>query len=475
MYSFLISLVALVLGYVLYGKFVERIFGPDPARPTPAVAKADGVDFIVLPSWRVFMIQFLNIAGTGPIFGAIMGAKFGPAAYFWIVFGCIFAGAVHDYTSGMLSVRHGGIGLPELVGKYLGKTTKTVMLVFSVLLLLLVGAVFVYSPALILGDIAGNGSRAAIMIWVGVIFVYYIIATLLPIDKLIGKIYPLFAFALIFMAVALMVCLFVKWPALPEIWDGLGNRTGAATPIFPCLFITIACGAISGFHGTQSPLMARCMANEKLGRPIFYGSMITEGIVALVWATIGSWFFFGGGAAAVGSDVTAAAGELARPFRRHPRPARRRRRPDHQRRYGPPFLAPDHRGLAQILPAPDEEPPGHRHPDVRGDGRPPVVQRFPAFRLRHPLALVRLGQPDPRRVHPLDRHGLSGHDEKGPGLPRHLPPGLFHDRGHGDLHLHRENRLQPASDLEFLDRRGDLPRIDGAVLPLVEEKKRQVI
>ena len=151
MYSFLISLVALVLGYVLYGKFVERIFGPDPARPTPAVTKADGVDFIVLPSWRVFMIQFLNIAGTGPIFGAIMGAKFGPAAYFWIVFGCIFAGAVHDYTSGMLSVRHGGIGLPELVGKYLGKTTKTVMLVFSVLLLLLVGAVFVYSPALILG------------------------------------------------------------------------------------------------------------------------------------------------------------------------------------------------------------------------------------------------------------------------------------------------------------------------------------
>ena len=307
MYSFLISLVALVLGYALYGKFVERIFGPDPARPTPAVTKADGVDFIVLPSWRVFMIQFLNIAGTGPIFGAIMGAKFGPAAYFWIVFGCIFAGAVHDYTSGMLSVRHGGIGLPELVGKYLGKTTKTVMLVFSVLLLLLVGAVFVYSPALILGDIAGNGSRAAIMIWVGVIFVYYIIATLLPIDKLIGKIYPLFAFALLFMAVALMVCLFVKWPALPEIWDGLGNRTGAATPIFPCLFITIACGAISGFHGTQSPLMARCMANEKLGRPIFYGSMITEGIVALVWATIGSWFFFGGGAAAVGSDVTAAA------------------------------------------------------------------------------------------------------------------------------------------------------------------------
>ena len=307
MYSFLLSLLALVLGYLLYGKFVEKIFGPDPARTTPAVSKADGVDYIALPSWRVFMIQFLNIAGTGPIFGAIMGAKFGPSAYLWIVFGCIFAGAVHDYMCGMLSVRNGGVGLPEIVGKYLGTGTKRVMLVFSVILLLLVGVVFVYSPALILGDIAGDGSRGAIMLWVGVIFLYYIIATLLPIDKLIGKIYPVFAVALLFMAAALMVCLFVKWPALPEIWDGLGNRTGAATPIFPCLFITIACGAISGFHGTQSPLMARCVENEKLGRPVFYGSMITEGIVALVWAAVSSWFFFDGGAAAVGSDLSAAA------------------------------------------------------------------------------------------------------------------------------------------------------------------------
>lgn len=307
MYSFLISLAALVLGYFIYGAFVEKIFGPDPARTTPAVAKKDGVDFIVMPSWRVFMVQFLNIAGTGPIFGAIMGAKFGPSAYLWIVFGCIFAGAVHDYMCGMLSVRNGGAGLPDLVGKYLGKTTKSVMLVFSIVLLLLVGVVFVYSPALILGDLAGDGSRGAIMIWVGVIFLYYIIATLLPIDKLIGKIYPIFAFALLFMAAALFVCLLVKWPSLPEVWDGLGNRTGASTPIFPCLFITIACGAISGFHGTQSPLMARCIDNEKLGRPIFYGSMITEGIVALVWAAVSSWFFFDGGAEAVGSGLSAAA------------------------------------------------------------------------------------------------------------------------------------------------------------------------
>ena len=311
MVSFVISILVLVLGYLLYGKFVERVFGPDPARKTPAVEKADGVDFIAMPTWKVFMIQFLNIAGTGPIFGAIMGAKFGPSSYLWIVFGCIFAGAVHDYMSGMLSVRHGGAGLPELVGTYLGKTTKTVMLVFSVLLLLMVGAVFVYSPALILGDIAGDGGRVAVMIWVGVIFLYYVVATLLPIDKIIGRIYPFFAVALLFMAAGLMVCLFVKWPSLPELWNGLGGwteKTGIADqPIFPCLFITIACGAISGFHATQSPLMARCIKNEKLGRPIFYGSMITEGLVALVWAAVASWFFFDGGAQEVGASAGAAA------------------------------------------------------------------------------------------------------------------------------------------------------------------------
>ena len=311
MVSFLVSILALVLGYLVYGRFVDRVFGPDPSRPTPAVSKADGVDYIALPTWKVYMIQFLNIAGTGPIFGAIMGAKFGPASYLWIVFGCIFAGAVHDYMCGMLSVRHGGQGFPDLVGDYLGPRTKQVMLVFSIILLLLVGTVFVYSPALILGDIAGDGTRSSIMLWVGIIFCYYLIATLLPIDKLIGKIYPVFAVTLLFMAAALMVYLFVLWPSLPEVWDGLGGWSDKAglehQPIFPCLFITIACGAISGFHATQSPLMARCIRNEKMGRPVFYGSMITEGLVALVWAAVSSWFFFDGGAAQVGSDITAAA------------------------------------------------------------------------------------------------------------------------------------------------------------------------
>ena len=311
MWSFIISLIVLVMGYFVYGSFVDKVFGPDPSKPTPAVAKQDGVDFIPMPTWKVFMIQFLNIAGTGPIFGAIMGAKFGPSCYLWIVFGCIFAGAVHDYMSGMLSIRSGGLSVPNMVGKILGKGSMHVMLVMSIVLLLLVGTVFVYSPALILGDIAGDGTSQSVMFWVFVVFTYYVIATLQPVDKIIGHIYPLFAFALLFMAVGLMVCLFIKWPAIPELWDGLQNRGPSIgmddQDIFPCLFITVACGALSGFHSTQSPIMARCLKNEKMGRPVFYGAMITEGIVALVWAAVSSYFYFDGGAAAVGSDLTAAA------------------------------------------------------------------------------------------------------------------------------------------------------------------------
>ena len=293
MITFSVSLLALFLGYLLYGRYIERLFGPD-SRVTPAVAKSDGVDYIVLPNWKVFMIQFLNIAGTGPIFGAIMGAKFGPVSYLWIVLGCIFAGATHDYLSGMLSMRNDGAGLPELIGKYLGKNTKNLMLVFTVLLLIMVGTVFVYSPAVILHSIGGDT-----MMWVFIIFAYYVIATMLPIDKIIGKVYPLFAFSLLFMAAALLVVLYIKNPVLPELWDHLYNMGAATHPekwtdaIFPALFITIACGAISGFHATQSPLMARCVKSEKMGRPIFYGAMITEGVVALIWATVASWFFYG--------------------------------------------------------------------------------------------------------------------------------------------------------------------------------------
>ena len=291
MITFFISFVALVLGYLLYGKFVSKVFAPDD-RKTPAVAMNDGIDYVPMPNWKIFMIQFLNIAGTGPIFGAIMGAKFGPAAYLWIILGCIFAGATHDFFSGMLSMRNNGADLPALIGKYLGKAPRNVMLVFCVVLLIMVGTVFVYSPAEILGHLSGGS-----LLWIIVIFAYYVVATMLPIDKIIGKIYPIFSFSLLFMAVALIVMLLIKMPVLPELWDGLGNMAKEQDPsftdnIFPCLFITIACGAISGFHATQSPLMARCLKSEKMGRPIFYGSMITEGLVALVWATVAMWFFY---------------------------------------------------------------------------------------------------------------------------------------------------------------------------------------
>ncbi len=298
MFSFVISIVALIIGYLIYGKVVEKIFGADPAKVTPAISMSDGVDYVPMPSWKVYMIQFLNIAGTGPIFGAIMGAKFGPSCYLWIVLGSIFAGAVHDYFSGMLSIRKGGATYPEIIGSEI-KGSRTVIMIFATVLLLMVGTVFVYSPALILGDIAGDGTSKAVLIWTLIILGYYIIATLVPIDKLIGRIYPLFAIALLFMAVSMMVCLFVKWPGIPEFWDGLQNRAPSVgvkgQNIFPCLFITVACGAVSGFHATQSPMMARCLKNEKMGRPIFFGAMITEGVVALVWAAVSSYFFFDGG------------------------------------------------------------------------------------------------------------------------------------------------------------------------------------
>lgn len=290
MITFTLCLLALIAGYFIYGRLVERIFGPDN-RQTPALTKADGVDYIPLPTWKIFMIQFLNIAGVGPIFGAIMGAMFGTASYLWIVFGSIFAGAVHDYMAGMLSLRHDGESLPEIIGRYLGLTTKQVMRGFTVILMMLVGAVFVASPAGLLARLTPE--HLDVTFWIIVIFIYYILATLLPVDKIIGKIYPLFAIALIFMAVGILVMLYIHHPALPELWETMENThpQAATNPIFPMMFITIACGAISGFHATQSPLMARCMTSEHHGRPIFYGAMITEGIVALIWATVATYFF----------------------------------------------------------------------------------------------------------------------------------------------------------------------------------------
>lgn len=284
MIDFIIALGLLVAGYVVYGAFVARVFGVDHKRPVPADTMRDNVDYMPLPTWRVFLIQFLNIAGLGPIFGAIMGVRFGPAAFVWIVFGTIFAGAVHDFISAMMSLRAGGESLPELVGKELGNGVKQLMRAFSLLLLILVGAVFVLTPADLLEALMPGGP--GVWFWILLIFAYYILATLLPVDKIIGRIYPVFGFALLFMAAGLLGMLLFGDVEIPVgLSGGLGSRfSGPGHPVFPMMFVSIACGAISGFHATQSPMMARCLKNERLARPVFYGAMVAEGMVALIWA-----------------------------------------------------------------------------------------------------------------------------------------------------------------------------------------------
>ncbi|MCQ2316830.1 MAG: carbon starvation protein A [Bacteroidales bacterium] len=340
MITFIIALIALILGYVFYGRYIGRLFDMDPKRPTPAMTKADGMDYVPMPTWKVFMIQFLNIAGLGPIFGAIMGAQFGTASYLWIVFGTIFAGAVHDFSSGMMSMRRGGESLPQLIGRYLGKRVKSFTLILTLFFLILAGTVFVSQPAqIIVGTFDGqtayekiandtavdestriyqmtnydvkiaddqNSENEQVAIesavpdhipfykniyfWIILIFAYYLAATLFPINTIIGRIYPIFAIALLFMAISLMFVLLARWPDLPEMWNGFGTKFDPA-PIFPMMFVSIACGAISGFHATQSPMMARCLKNEKHARPVFYGAMVAEGIVALIWAAAATSFF----------------------------------------------------------------------------------------------------------------------------------------------------------------------------------------
>ena len=290
MVTFIVCLIALILGYVLYGALTEKIFGMEPERPTPAVANPDGVDFVPMGWGRIFLIQFLNIAGLGPIFGAVAGAMWGPVAFIWIVLGCIFAGAVHDYFSGMLSIRTGGASISEVVGTYLGSFFKQFMRVFSIVLLVLVGVVFVTGPAKIL---SGFETPISFQVWVYIIFAYYLLATVLPIDKLIGRIYPVFGFALLFMAVGILYGLVAGGHTIPEMSFENMHSSPEKFPIFPMLFITIACGAISGFHATQSPLMARCLTSERLGRRVFYGAMIAEGIVAMIWAAAAMTFFDG--------------------------------------------------------------------------------------------------------------------------------------------------------------------------------------
>lgn len=301
MITFIICLSLLIIAYFTYGSYLERLAEADDANVTPAIRMEDGVDYIKLPRWRVFLIQLLNIAGTGPIFGAILGACFGPVAFLWITLGCIFFGAMHDYLSGMLILRHDGKSLPEVIGEYLGMGTRAVVRVFSIALLVLVGAVFILSPAQLLSTMVSDVTQ---QVWVYIILAYYIIATLLPVDKVIGKIYPLFGVALVAMAAGLLVVLLSGEYEIPELTTFHNFQLDPeALPIIPTLFITIACGAISGFHATQSPLMARCVASEKKCKSVFYGSMISEGIIALIWAAIAMAFFHG--PAALGEQLSA--------------------------------------------------------------------------------------------------------------------------------------------------------------------------
>ena len=296
MITFLISVLLLVSGYLIYGKVVERFIGVDPARTTPAYDREDGIDYMPMPTWKVFVIQFLNIAGLGPIFGAIMGAAYGPAAYLWIVIGCIFMGAVHDFFAGMMSIESTGANMPDITGKYLGKTMKGVMSFVVSFLLMAVGVSFVTGPSDLIASLTGVSKE----IWLYVIFAYYLFATLLPIDKIIGSVYPYMGAALLFMAVGVGVMLVVVdlrgthemielTPATLKNW----HFAPESNILVPMLFIVISCGAISGFHSTQSPLMARCLKNEKYARPVFYGAMIAEGIVAMIWATAAMAYFGG--------------------------------------------------------------------------------------------------------------------------------------------------------------------------------------
>ena len=315
MISFLLCLALLIIGYFVYGKIVDNTFGPDD-RETPAVRINDGVDYVVMPQWKLFLVQLLNIAGLGPIFGALQGALWGPVVFLWITFGTIFAGGVHDYFSGMMSERNDGASIAEVTGRYLGPVMQNIMRVFSVVLLIMVGTVFAVGPAGLIVTLCKNGGMSGLLtttlFWLIIILAYYFIATFISIDAIIGKIYPLFGICLIIMAVGVIFGIFTN-PAytIPEIWANFSNMHPSNTPIWSFMFITVACGAISGFHSTQSPLMARCMKSEKQGHFVFYGAMVCEGIIALIWAAAGCALYTITDGKMVGLAEALAAGQSA--------------------------------------------------------------------------------------------------------------------------------------------------------------------
>jgi len=310
MYTFLAGIALLIAGYFTYGKFIEKVFGVKQERATPAYVNQDGVDYVPMSTAKNSLIQLLNIAGTGPVFGPIMGALYGPAAFIWIVVGCIFAGAVHDYLTGMISIRNRGAHLPELASKFLGKAMKHVVNAFTVLLLLLVGTVFVSTPASLLHVLVDG--KIALGIIIAAVFIYYILATLLPVDKIIGRLYPYFGAVLLISALGVGIGLIVKGAPIPEL--SFKNFHPDNAPIFPLIFFTITCGALSGFHATQTPMISRTTQNEKQGRKIFYGMMIAEGIIAMIWAAAAMSLFDGynglqemlaaGGPGAIVSEVS---------------------------------------------------------------------------------------------------------------------------------------------------------------------------
>lgn len=292
MTTFLICLAALIIAYFTYGRFLEKVCGISHDKEVPSKTMYDGVDYIPMPRWKTFLIQLLNIAGLGPIFGAVLGATYGPVAFLWITLGGIFMGAMHDFVAGVMSLNHKGASLPEIIGRYLGMTTKQVMRLFAVVMMIMVGAVFMLGPAGILASMTGWDKS----IWLYIVFAYYILATLLPIDKIIGNVYPIFGIALIFMALGILYVLFTGDYKIPDLTSFQNFKPNADKfPIIPTMFITIACGAISGFHATQSPMMARCLKDRKESRSVFYGAMISESIIALIWAAAAMAFFRGYG------------------------------------------------------------------------------------------------------------------------------------------------------------------------------------
>ena len=408
MISFLLCLALLIIGYFVYGKIVDNTFGPDD-RETPAVRINDGVDYVVMPQWKLFLVQLLNIAGLGPIFGALQGALWGPVVFLWITFGTIFAGGVHDYFSGMMSERNDGASIAEVTGRYLGPVMQNIMRVFSVVLLIMVGTVFAVGPAGLIVTLCKNSGMSGLLtttlFWLIIILVYYFIATFISIDAIIGKIYPVFGICLIIMAVGVIFGIFTN-PAytIPEIWANFGNMHPSGTPIWSFMFITVACGAISGFHSTQSPLMARCMKSEKQGHFVFYGAMVCEGVIALIWAAAGCALYTITDGKMAGLAEALAAGQSAAIYdvcaQDHGRRwhcsgnDRRCHLPHHLRRYRVPFRSSDSGRLAQDRSGQLRKPPEALCPRAGRWCFPGHRQRTGLHQLHRDLALLQLDQPD---------------------------------------------------------------------------------